>query len=282
MYLLLCVNCEFTPFGILFGRFLLPNKKMSEIMRCRFMKWSVLLFMCVSNVVLASGQSTIKVAAAANLRYVLSEIEQIYESKFQGVDLQINYGASGTFYQQIVNGAPYDLFLSADDVRPVKLNEVGVTSYQSVVYACGKLALYGLRDDVAEVGLKLLEQNGNGRIAVANPRTAPYGARSVEILKSLGLWSSLEKRIVYGDSIAQAAQAAMTGNCEVGFVALSLLLNPDAKLKGSYFVIPQDMYEPIAQAGIVIKDGAATKFFEFILSKECKTVWEKYGYSSLK
>ncbi|MFI3320659.1 MAG: molybdate ABC transporter substrate-binding protein [Rikenellaceae bacterium] len=247
-----------------------------------FLKIFAFCVVCGVNIVAVSAQNVIKIAAAANLRYSLGEIEKVYESKFKGVDLQINYGASGTFYQQIVNGAPYDIFLSADDILPDKLKAAGITDAKSHIYACGKLALYGLRSDVGEKGFKLLEQPNVGRISVANPRTAPYGTRSVELLKALGLWSNVEKQIVYGDSIAQAAQFAMTGNCALGFVALSLLLNPETKLKGSYYIIPESMYSPIAQSGIVLKKGTAEKFFEFILSPECKAIWDKYGYSTAK
>ncbi len=245
----------------------------------RGFKLFTLLVVCTVNIMGASAQSIVKVAAAANLRYALSEIEEMYESKFKEVDLQINYGASGTFYQQIVNGAPYDLFLSADDTLPSKLKEAGITSSDSRIYACGKLALYSLQNDISELGMAVLTQQNIGRISIANPRTAPYGARSVEILKSLNLWENLERRIVYGDSIAQAAQFAMTGNCEVGFVALSLLMNPEVELKGSYFIIPEDLYLPIAQAGIVLKEGVATTLFEYMLSGECRKIWDKYGYS---
>ncbi len=251
-------------------------------MRSMFLKFFALSAVCWVNIMVVSGQSVVKIAAAANLRYALGEIEKAYETKNKGVDLQINYGASGTFYQQIVNGAPYDLFMSADDILPNKLKAAGITNSESHIYACGKLALYGLRGDVGEKGLKLLEQPNIGRISVANPRSAPYGTRSVELLKALGLWSNVEKQVVYGDSIAQAAQFALTGNCALGFVALSLLLNPETKLKGSYYIIPENMYTPIAQSGIVLKKGAAEKFFEFILSPECKAIWDKYGYSSAK
>ncbi len=254
------------------------NKKL-VVMKSKLL---FLFLLFAGNVFVVDAKSVVKVAAAANLRYALTEIEAIYEAKFSDVDLQINYGASGTFYQQILNGAPYDLFLSADDILPTKLMEANVTSSESCVYACGKLALYGLQGDIDKLGMGALSQASVERIAIANPRTAPYGTRSVEILKDLDLWSTLESRIVYGDSIAQAAQFATTGNCQVGFVALSLLLNPEVELKGSYYIIPEDLYKPIAQAGIVLKAGVATEFFEFMLGAECQATWDKYGYSTLK
>lgn len=251
-------------------------------MKCRYIKQLALLFVCVVTTLSATAKITVKVAAAANLRYALSEIESRYESKHEDVDLQINYGAAGTFYQQILSGAPYDLFLSADDLLPQRLKEDGVANGEMKLYAYGKLALYGLQSDVNELGLKAINQSSIERIAVANPRVAPYGTRSVELLKSLGLWESVEHKIVYGDTIAQAAQFAMSGNCELGFVALSLLLNPKVEIKGSYYLIPEDQYKAIAQAGIVINEGEATRFFDYMLSDDCDEIWDKYGYSTTR
>lgn len=251
-------------------------------MKQRWSKLLALLIILGANILTTNAKSVLKIAAAANLRYALSEIESVYESKFSDIDLQINYGASGAFYQQIINGASFDLFLSADNILPSKLKEIGATSSESHIYACGKLALYGVQENINELGMSVLELPTTTRISIANPRTAPYGTRSVELLKALGLWSKLEGNIVYGDSIAQAAQFAMTGNCNVGFVALSLLLNPDKELIGSYFIIPEDLYSPIAQAGIVLKEGKGENFFEYILSPECQVIWDKYGYSTAK
>lgn len=242
----------------------------------------VLLF--TTKLTFAESKSVVKVAAAANLRYAMEEIKRIYEGKNADVDLQINYGASGMFFQQITNGAPYDLFLSADDLFPIKLKEAGRTIGESLIYACGKLALYGVGDGVDKMGLELLTDPSTKRIAIANPRTAPYGSRSIDLLKAQGLWEAIERKVIYGDSISQTAQFATTGNADLGFVALSLLLNPEVELKGSYYEIPQNLYEPIVQAGILIKqrnsNEEAEKFFKYILSPECSEIWDKYGYTT--
>lgn len=238
----------------------------------------------MTNIAATKAQEIVKIAAAANLRYALTEIENIYESQHTGVELQINYGATGTFYQQIISGAPFNLFLAADQITATKVKEQGFAIGDCHIYACGKLALYSLRSDIGELGLKILESEDIGRISIANPRTAPYGTRSVELLKSLNLWSSLERRIAYADSIAQAAQFAITGNAELGFVALSLLLDPQTQINGSYYVIPEELYAPITQAGVLIKQKseceAAAHFFQFILSDKCSAIWSKYGYST--
>ncbi|MFR9602632.1 MAG: molybdate ABC transporter substrate-binding protein [Rikenellaceae bacterium] len=244
------------------------------------------ILLCTGITSQLSGQGVVRIAAAANLRYAMEEIEANYESANSGVDIQINYGASGMFFQQISNGAPYNLFLSADEGFPAKVVEAGLAQGEAQVYACGALALYGLRDDVDAKGLVLLKDASIRKISIANPRTAPYGARSVELLKAQGMWDDLEKRVIYGESISQAAQFATTGNVDLGFVALSLLLDPKTKIKGSYYKIPQELYAPIAQAGVLIKQKSecaeAAKFFEYILSPACTEVWDKYGYFTTK
>lgn len=236
---------------------------------------------------MVQAQTVVKVAAAANLRYAMEEIETMYESENSGIDLQINYGASGMFFQQISHGAPYNLFLSADEEFPSQLKSLNQTEGDPKVYACGKLALYSLNmADVKSRGLEILKDAGVKRIAIANPRTAPYGERSVDLLEDMGLWGELESKVIYGESISQAAQFATTGNTDLGFLALSLLLNPNVKLTGSYYIIPDELYTPIAQAGVVIKQSCSTAqaqaFFDYILSPACSGVWDKYGYSTMK
>lgn len=241
----------------------------------------------VANISLAQAQTVVKVAAAANLRNAMEQIETQYEAANAGIDLQINYGASGMFFQQISHGAPYNLFLSADEGFPAQLEAAGHVVGTPKVYACGKLALYGLNaSDVESRGLEMLKDESVKRIAIANPRTAPYGERSVDLLESLGLWSGIEGKVIYGESISQAAQFATTGNADLGFLALSLLLNPSAKVEGYYYIIPTDMYAPIAQAGVVVKQSSGTAeaaaFFEYILSPACSEIWAQYGYSTLE
>lgn len=234
----------------------------------------------------ANAQSVVKIAAAANLRYALEEIEAKYEAENKDTELQINYGSSGMFFQQISSGAPYNLFLSADEGFPTKLKEAGRNIGEAEVYACGKLALYALNIDSKDLTIELLTEPSVKRIAIANPRTAPYGDRSVELLKKIKVWDDIQKKVIYGESISQTAQFATTGNTDVGFVALSLLLNPNETLKGNYYIIPQELYTPIAQAGILVKQNTpceeAKSFFEYILSPACNDIWNKYGYSTMQ
>ncbi|MDD4920985.1 MAG: molybdate ABC transporter substrate-binding protein [Bacteroidales bacterium] len=225
----------------------------------------------------------VNVAAAANLRYVLEEIKTAYVRQNPKAKVNITFGSSGTLVQQILNGASFDFFMAADNEFPVKLKEKGVTRGAMSTYAFGKLAIYSTTLDVEHKGLEVLKDRSVNKIAIANPETAPYGSRSVELLKKLGLYEQLKSKMVFGDNISQAAQFAFTGNAEIGFVALSLALAPDMSGKGNYFIVPQKLYDPIEQACILIKtpvlNTEAGKFKKFVLSATTKPIWEKFGYS---
>lgn len=246
------------------------------------MKRIILAFALLLIFVVAQAQK-VNVAAAANLRYVLEEIMTAYVKQNPKAKVNITFGSSGTLVQQILNGASFDFFMAADNEFPVKLKEKGVTTGAMSTYAFGKLAIYSTTIDVAHKGLDALKESSVNKIAIANPETAPYGNRSVELLKKQGLYDLLKSKIVIGENISQAAQFAFTGNAEIGFVALSLALAPEMAGKGNYYIIPQKMYAPVEQACILIKtpvlNTEAAKFKKFVLSPQTKAIWEKYGYS---
>ena len=224
----------------------------------------------------------VNVAAAANLRYVLEEIKSVYVKQHPQAIINMTFGSSGTLVQQIMNGATFDLFLAADNEFPLKLKEKGLTVGAMTTYAFGKLAIYSTTLNVEKLGLGVLKNPTIKKIAIANPATAPYGERSIELLKKQKLYDQLKSKIVFGDNISQAAQFAFTGNAEVGFIALSLALAPEMAGKGTYYIVPQSLYKPIEQACILIKTSVlnteASKFKKFILSAPTKSIWEKYGY----
>jgi len=225
----------------------------------------------------------VNVAAAANLRYVLEEIKTAYGKQNPKAKVNITFGSSGTLVQQILNGAGFDFFMAADNEYPLKLKAQGVTIGSMTTYAFGKLAIYSTTLDVEHQGLDALNNPSVKKIAIANPETAPYGSRSIELLRKQGLYERLKSKIVLGDNISQAAQFAFTGNAEVGFIALSLALSPEMVGKGNYYVVPQKLYEPIEQACILIKTSVlnteAGKFKKYVLSAATREIWEKYGYS---
>lgn len=245
------------------------------------MKKIVLLIMIWGAFINVKAQS-VHVAAAANLRYVLEEIKIAYQKTNSSATVTLSFGSSGTLTQQILNGASYDLFLSADNLYPDKIAEKNLTFGPVKTYAFGKLALYSTTVNVRK-GLKVLTSAAVRKIAIANPQTAPYGKRSVEILKDQSLYETLKSKIIQGENIAQTIQFVSTGNVEVGFVALSLLKAPEIAGKGYIYVIPDSMYQPIEQSGVLLKQAAsnpeARRFMDYILSAQSKPIWEKYGYS---
>lgn len=225
----------------------------------------------------------VNVAAAANLRYVLEDIKTAYLKTSPKTKVNLTFGSSGTLVQQIANGASFDFFLAADNEFPLKLKEKGLTVGPMTTYAFGKLVLYSTTLDVEQMGLDALQNPSVKKIAVANPETAPYGERSVELLKKLGLYEKAKAKLVIAENISQAAQYAFTGNAEIGFMALSLALAPEMAGKGSCFVVPAKWYKPVEQACILIKtptlNTGAAKFRAFVLSKATKPIWEKFGYT---
>jgi len=232
---------------------------------------------------IASQAQKVNIAAAANLRYVLEDIKTVYVKQNPKAKVTITFGSSGTLVQQIMNGASFDLFMAADNEFPLKLKDKGMTTGPMSTYAFGKLALYSATLDVEHKGLGVLKDPSVHKIAVANPETAPYGNRAIDLLKKQGLYEQLKSKIVIGENISQAAQFAFTGNAEIGFVALSLALAPEMAGKGNYYIVPQKLYEPVEQTCILIKtpvlNTEAGKFKKFVLSPATKAIWEKYGYS---
>jgi len=226
----------------------------------------------------------VNVAAAANLRYVLDEMKTAYLKQNPNAKVNLTFGASGMLVQQIQNGASFDFFMAADNEFPVKLKIKGLTTGPMSTYAFGKLAIYSTTLNVEKLGLEALKSTAIKKVAIANPETAPYGERAIELLKSQKLFDGLKSKIVWGENISQTAQFAFTGNAEVGFIALSLALAPDMAGKGDYYIVPQNLYKPIEQACILIKtpvlNTEAAKFKKFVLSPATKAIWEKWGYKT--
>jgi molybdate transport system substrate-binding protein len=237
------------------------------------------IFLLFALLSISMQAQTVKIAAAANLRFVLEEIKDSYSKSNPHSDIALNFGSTGALCQQIVNGADLNLFMAADNEVPVKLKNQGLVSGEVKTYAFGKLVLWSNTIDVSK-GLEVLTDPSVKRIAIAKPDLAPYGDRAIECLKSMGMYEKLKDKIVYADNISQAAQFAQTGNAEVGFLAYSLTLTPE--MKGSSFLIDPKSYKPVAQAMAVVKGWKAcpeaVKFMKYVLSPECKPIFEKFGY----
>src|SRR3954452_13976588 len=226
------------------------------------------------------------VAAAADLSSALPEIGQAYEKK-TGIKLKFSFGASGAIAQQIHNGAPFDIFFSADTDYPKQLIAGGEADAASLhEYAIGNLVLWVPAEsplDVGQKGMDILLDASVKKIAIANPQHAPYGRAAVAALKHAGLYDRLAERFVLGENVSQAAQFAESGNAQSGFVALAHALSPNVKGTGRFWVVPADYYPPLQQGVVVISRSQhkkeAAEFLEYLKSKEASDVLRKYGFT---
>lgn len=229
---------------------------------------------------------TLRVAAAADLQFAMSDLAGRYEKK-TGTKIEVSYGSSGNFRAQIENGAPFDLFFSADADYPKQLVAAGFADGETLTtYAEGHLVLWapgGANLHFAERGLAVLEDPQVQKIAIANPEHAPYGRAAVAALRKAGLYNEVKAKLVYGDNISQAAQFAQSGSAQVGIIALSLTFAESMK-GGEKWEIPAGLYPPIVQAAVIVHSStnkeAATAFLEFVKSKEGRSVLSKYGLAA--
>lgn len=224
----------------------------------------------------------VKIAAAADLRYALDEVVKAYKKNNSGATIEVIYGSSGNAFTQISNGAPYDIFFSADILYPQKLKEAGLTLTDPKLYAIGRIVLWSSTVDVSK-GLSVLAEKPNIKIAIANPEHAPYGQRSVEALKFYKLYEKVEKQLIYGENISQAAQFCLTGNADAGLIALSLVQSPSMSNQGKYFLIDEKSHQPLDQAYVILKRAKenmlALSFAEFVSSRPARVIFEKYGFT---
>ena len=226
----------------------------------------------------AFAAAVVNVAVAANFTEPAKEIAALFKQK-TGYEAVLSFGASGPFYTQITQDAPFQVFLSADDKRPKNAVDAGFAVADSrFTYAIGKLALWSKSLDLAN-GDAALKAGAFNKMSIANPAAAPYGVAAIEAMKALGVYDALAPKIVQGATIAQAFQFIDTGNAEVGFVALSQLANVTA---GSRWMVPQALYKPIRQDAVLLKKGAddeASKaFVAFLRGPEARAVILKFGY----
>jgi molybdate transport system substrate-binding protein len=239
------------------------------------------LLLCSAALLPASAQAaTVSVAVAANFKKAAEEIGAAFQAK-TGDSAQYAFGATGQFAAQIRNGAPFEVLLAADDTTAPALARDGFAQADSnFVYARGTLVLYSLTLPVQADGEAALRKGDFAYIAVADPKTAPYGAAGVATLHKLGLYDGLAARIVQGSNIGQTFDFVATGNAQLGFVALSQAIGSG---KGQWWVVPQADYAPINQSAIVLKPGAADPaakaYLDFLRGPEARAVMEKYGYA---
>ena len=231
---------------------------------------------------LSAHAEKITVAAAADLKFAMDEIVASFKNASPGDEIDVIYGSSGKFHTQIQQGAPYDLFFSADIAFPRELVKRGLAASEVKPYAFGRIVLWSARLDATKMTLETLTDPKITHIAIANPKHAPYGKRAEEALRATGMWKKVEPRLVYGENIAHTAQFVQTGNAEVGIIALALAVNPELAAKGGYWLIPENLHEPLEQGFIITKraegSALARRFADNMESKSARSVMTKYGF----
>ena len=225
----------------------------------------------------------ITIAAAADLKFAMDEIVTAFNRSHTGNEVQVVYGSSGKFHTQIQQGGPYDLYFSADIAYPRELAKQGLAASEVKSYGVGRIVLWSSEMDAAKMTLASLGDPKIHRIAIANPKHAPYGKRAEEALRAAGLWDKVQSKLVFGENISQAAQYVQSGNAEVGIIALALVLNPELLKKGGYYLVPENLHHPLEQGFIVTRRGAgkplARQFAEYMGSKPVRGVMTKYGFA---
>jgi molybdate transport system substrate-binding protein len=225
------------------------------------------------------------IAAAANLNFALKEVAYEF-TRTQGERVELVFGASGMLTRQILDGAPFEMFLAADEEFPARLAAAGLARAAGDVYAVGRLALFApagsplTADERLEGLARLLKAGGVTRFAIANPETAPYGRAAEAVLRKHGLWDQLQPRLVLGTTIAQAAQFATTGNAVGGLVAYSLVL-AELKDRGSSVLIPAADHPALRQRMILLKRAGpiAERFYGYMQQTQARAILQKHGFS---
>jgi molybdate transport system substrate-binding protein len=230
----------------------------------------------------AATADTVQVAVAANFTAPMKAIAATFEQE-TGHKAELSFGATGKFYAQIKSGAPFEVFLAADDETPTKLDKEGDTVLGTrFTYATGKLVLWSAKADAVDANGDVLKKNAFRNIAIAAPKLAPYGAAAIETLTRLNLLDAVSPKFVTGESIGQTFTFISTGNAELGFVALSQVYE-DGKIKsGSAWVVPANLHSPIRQDAVLLSKGkdnkAAVALMQYLKTDKIKTVIRSYGY----
>jgi molybdate transport system substrate-binding protein len=248
-------------------------------MKRRFV-FAMLAIACAIGVTRPAAAAEINVAVAANFTEASKEIAAAFERK-TGNKVLLSFGSSGQFYTQITQDAPFQVFLSADQERPEKAVAEGLAVPDSrFTYAVGKLVLWS-RDPKVVTGADTLKQGNFSKVAIANPAAAPYGAAAIETMKALNVYDTLQPKIVQGNNIAQTFQFIDTGNAELGFVALSQVVD---RSEGSRWLVSANLYAPIKQDAVLLKKGAgneaAKAFIDFLKGPEAAAIEAKFGYGT--
>jgi len=241
--------------------------------------WVMLLFSCRTH---KEDKEVVRIATAANMQFAMEQLTPAF-TKETGISCEVVLSSSGKLFAQIREGAPYDLFVSADLKYPDELYKKRHTTSAPKVYAYGQLVLWTMIDTLS-LSLDLLSADQIEHIAIANPKTAPYGRAAKEVLTGHKLLESIEGKLVYGESVAQTNQFITSRSAEVGFTSMSVVLSSEMKGKGKWLAINKNDYSPIEQ-GVVMLNNRKTenigvqKFYDFLFSERGKNILQNFGYS---
>ena len=229
-------------------------------------------------------KSLITVAAASDLKFAMDSIISVFTKDHPDISINVVYGSSGKFFEQISNYAPFDLFFSADIDYPKQLKEKGIAISDVQQYGIGRIVLWSKKIDPNKNKINSLLDNSIIKIAVANPVHAPYGKRAEESMKYYKLYDAVKNKLVFGENISQTAQYVTSGAADIGIVALSLALSPNMqKENGKYWLIPQESHEQLKQGFVILshakENAGATSFADFISSVKAKSILKYYGFT---
>lgn len=238
---------------------------------------------------LASGQALAQratIAAASDLQFALEALRTQFHLE-SGKSIQVVYGSSGNFYRQIREGAPFQMFLSADETYVTQLAEAGLTQDEGELYGLGRIVIMtphgsSLKADAQLQDLGAALASGRiARFAIANPEHAPYGERAEEALRHAGLWDALQGKLILGENVSQAAQFATSGNAQGGIIAYSLALSPQVSALGEFALIPQQWHRPLRQRMVLMKsaDAQVRDFYAYLRSAPARAILQRYGFA---
>lgn len=224
----------------------------------------------------------VSVAVAANFTAALQRLAPEFE-RTSGHTLLASFGATGKLYAQIKNGAPFDVLLSADDETPLKLEQEGLgVAGTRFTYATGRLVVWSPNPDLVDDRGEILKKGEFAHLAIANPKTAPYGAAASQVMRKLGVWDRIASKLVYGENITQTAQFIHSGNAELGFIALSQVRSLPPTQRGSHWLVSADLYQPLRQDAVLLAHAAdkpsARAFLEYLRSPRARTIIQELGY----
>ncbi|QBA63620.1 molybdate ABC transporter substrate-binding protein [Muriicola soli] len=241
---------------------------------------SIVLLGCKEN---REAGTPIRIAVASNLHYAINSIVENFESKY-GITCQVVLGSSGKLYAQITEGAPYDIFLSADLKYTESLFKAGMTLDQPAVFAYGSLVLWAANSDHSP-SLQMLQSDSVKHVALANPKTAPFGMAAAQVLEHYEIVNQISDKLVYGESISQANQFILFGAAEMGFTSLAIVKSPEFTDVGRWILIDSAAYSPLPHSAVLINHSDSSKtgakaFFEYLFSEEAQVVLKNFGYST--